>query len=1042
MWLARLAITRPITVSMALLSLLVLGAISLSQLPLNFLPHAEFPFIGVQIPYPNGVPSQTEREIVRPIEEVLATLGGVKDIESYSDADGCFVGVEFDWGRDVNLLRLTVKEKIDQIRPDLPADIQQIFLYTFNTTDIPIVEGRISARDRDLSGSYDLIQRRIVDRLARIPGVGKVGIDGVEPADVSVYLKLDRIKEHHIDVSGLFELLSQSNFNLGLGQITSRGLRYDLRSVSSLQSVQDLENLPIGGDLRLRDVADVVYGSPAMTYGRYLNLEPAIAFFIQKASDANTVDVVDAVRAELALIDADPMLEGVDVLMFFDQAEQIRNSLNGLLQSGALGAVLSVAVLYFFLRRLGATMIVSLATPISIVGTAVFLFLSGRSLNVLSMMGLMLGVGMLIDNAVVVLEAIHGRLAKGENPVEATLNGTREVGRAVASATLTSVVVFAPVVFGGQNELMVWLSEVGITLSVTLLLSLVVSLTVIPMLTAHSLRSDGGHERNRLVATWTKHYERVLRWTAIRHPWVTGLPIALGVVALTAGAIALSGFGPDTEGERGIRRESLDIDYEFSDNSSYILTRRAVDAVQAKLWELREQYGLRDLYSFYRDDYALTRLYFADTSLSEERMRELRQSLRKDMPDLAGVKFRFRGEDGGGGAGAKQFSLTLHGEDSDVLADLSAEVKRRLSLIDSVQDISTNIEQGADELHVHVDAESAERFGLSPQAVSQVLGITFRGVQLPRVRMDRREVDLWVLLQPEDRASIEDLQSLLVSVQDGRDVTLEQVAQIEMAKGPDRITRENQRTAVSVRGAYEGEDFDAALDEIRAAMDALHLPAGYGWNFGDQIVQAKEQQKDMLINALLAIACVYMIMASLFESLRHPSVVMFCMPFASLGVIWLMIVTNTPFNIMAMIGMVILIGVVVNNGIVLIDHVNFHRRHGMSIDEAILAGGRERFRPILMTATTTILGLLPLAIGGGHVGDAEMYPMARAMIGGMLSGTALTLILLPTYYQLSERAAAWRLHRRLLGWLRRALVAAIARAQRLRPRSAEVPSTS
>jgi HAE1 family hydrophobic/amphiphilic exporter-1 len=1005
MWLTTLAIRRPITVLMLVVSLLVLGAISFGRLPLNFLPEAEFPYIGVQIPYPNGVPSQVEREITRPIEEILATLGGVKDIESYSDGDVAYVGVEFDWGRDVDVLRLEVKEKIDQIRPELPSDIQQILLFTFNTNDIPIVEGRISAKDRDLSESYGLLETRVVDRLARLAGVGRVYIDGVEPADLSVYLKLDRIKEHNVDVGRLFAQLRDSNFDLSVGHVEQDGLRYPIRSLASLSTIEDLRDLPIDDKgLKLSDIADVEYGTPVLPYGRFLNLEPAVAFVLQKSSDANTVDVVKRVKAELAEINRDPMLEGIEVLMFFDQGAQITNSIEGLLQAGVIGSILAIGVLYFFLRRLGTTLIIGLAIPISIVGTASYLYLSGRSLNILSMMGLMLGVGMLIDNAVVVLESIYRRMSLGDDPIEATLKGTKEVGRAVVSATLTSIVVFAPVVFGGTNELAIWLGEVGRTISVTLIFSLLVSLTVIPVLTTHWLKPGSATvAKNPTVEGWARRYGKILEWTAIRHPWITGVPIALGILVVTGAAIAITGFGPDVESDRGMRREYFQIMYEYTDNVNYHRSKETVETVQNLLWEKRADYGIEYLYSFYRDGYAMNRLYLQKHALSENDFKQLRKRLRDDLPELAGVKLRLGDDSGDAGAGAKSFSVTLYGEDSELLAGMSDEVKRRLSLFDDIQDLRTDIEQGADEIQVKVDSELAERYGITADEIAQVMGITFRGVQLPRVATERREVDLWVLLQPEDRQDIESLSSLVVSVQNDRDITLEQVAALEIAKGPARISRENQRTAVQVYGSYEGEEFDDMLRDIRIAMDALHLPPGYGWNFGSEIQDARQQQNDMAVNALLAIACVYMIMASLFESLVHPAVVMFCLPFAIFGVVWIMILTGSPMNIMAMIGVVILIGVIVNNGIVLVDHINHHRREGKSMDEAIVLGGRERFRPILMTATTTVLGLIPLAVSRSHVGGAENYPMARALIGGLLSGTFLTLVMLPTYYQLSHR---------------------------------------
>lgn len=1007
MWLTRLAVARPITVSMGLLSLFVLGAISITRLPLNFLPHAEFPFIGVQVPYENGIPGQVEREIARPVEEVLATLGGVREIFSQSDANGSFVGVQFEWGRNVDVLRLEVKEKLDQIRPELPADVRDIFLFTFNTNDIPVVEGRISARDRDLSESYELIDRRVIQRLSRVPGVGRVNVNGVEPPDVTVYLDLERLKEHDVDGRRVFGLLRDANLDLTVGHVERDGLRFAVRAGAEVNDWTELADLPVNDrGLRLGDIADVHYGTPALTYGRFLNLEPAVAFDIQKSSGANTVEVVERVREELARINQDPALDGIDVLMFFDQGQQITNSLEGLLVSGLVGAVLAIAVLYFFLRHLGTTLIVAMAIPISIVGTCTYLYLSGGSLNVLSMMGLMLGVGMLIDNAVVVLEAIYRRIQLGESALHATMEGTREVGRAVTSATLTSIVVFAPIVFGGGDELVIWLREVGITISITLLFSLVVSLTVIPVLTSRLKPGKEVMRVNPLVTMWTRHYARMLEWCAIRHPKITSFAIVPAVIALTAGAVALTGFAPEGMDERGVRQEYLSVYFEFADDVDYRTSREYVEVVQSKIWELREDYALRYVYSFYTDGGAQVRLYFEQETLAPEFIASMRERLRADLPEIAGVKYRMGNEDGGG-AGAKSLSVTLHGEDSEELSRLAQEAKRRLDLIEGVNDLSTDTERGHREVIVEVDGERARRLGTDPAQVAELMGITLRGVPLPRLRTQERELDLWVVLSEDDRRSVEDLRALTVGIENGTEITLGQLAETVESRGASEIRRLDQRTAVRIYGSYEGEEFDTALQEVRRTMDSMALPAGYGWNFGSRIQRAREQQSQMGVNALLALVCVYMIMASLFESLRHPGIVMSCVPFASLGVIWLMILSDTPLNIMAMIGIVILIGIVVNNGIVLVDHVNHHRREGCDLDEAIRRGAVERFRPILMTASTTVLGLVPLAVGHSHVGDGELYPMARALMGGLISSTALTLVLLPTYLRLGEMFQAW-----------------------------------
>ncbi|MCB1151599.1 efflux RND transporter permease subunit [bacterium] len=1024
MWLTRLSLRRPVTLVMLLAVVGVLGAVSVFKLPLDFLPHMEMPFIGVQVPVNNGIPGQVEREIAVPIEEILGTLGGVREMFSNSDSDGCFVGVRFDWGRDVNLLRMEVKEKIDQIRPDLPADVRQVFLLTFNTSDFPIMEGRISAKGRDLSSSWDLLDQKIIGPLQRIPGVGRVNIDGVLPTQVSVYLLFDKIQEFNVDVSRLFRELEAANVELSVGEVTDGGMRYGVRTVSGIAGVEALRDLPIDErGLRLRDVADVLYGAPGLSYGRHLNGEPAVAFWIQKASGYNTVEVCQAINRELELINQDPTLQGVSSVPFFDQSEQITDSLRSLTQSGLIGSLLAVVILYLFLRHIGMTLVISVAIPLSILGTTIFLFLTGRTLNVLSMMGLMLGVGMLVDNAVVVLESIHRKQYEGYRPVAAAVRGTREVGRAITASTLTTVIVFAPIILSKGDELSVWLGEVGMTISVTLVLSLLVSLSVIPMLSVRLSRGGGEPEREDGWLRWLRsRYLRMLGWTALRHPLLTALAIIPAVLAVTVVMMKATGFGPDSNGDQGMRRDNLYVQLDFSDNVDKWRARDAVMVAEEYLESRRGDLELRDIYSYYTADRAGISLFFNDGVVSDEFYRSVRDDLREHLPVQAGLRYRF-GDEEGGGSGAKTFQVTIHGEDTEYLYDKADDIKALLTGIEGVSDLRSDTEGGTREIRVNVDQEAASRFGITASTISQIMGLTYRGVLLPRLNTGTKEVDMVVSLDPADRESIENLSILTVGDVDGGPVQLAQVADFTVEPTPQAIRRADRRSGVTIRGAYDGEKLDDCLAAVRHRMDQVEFPLGYGWSFGSEIRRNQEQKSEMGLNMLLALACVFFVMASLFESLLHPLVVMACVPFASVGVFWIMMATGTPFNMMAMIGMVILIGIVVNNGIVLVDHLNHHRRHGLSVEDALLRACGERLRPILMTAGTTILGLTPLALAGGaHVGDAEYFPMARAIIGGLASSTLLTLIVLPTYYLLADRYVNG--FKAVLGRMRRGGVAA------------------
>ncbi len=1010
MWLTYFALRRPVTLAMVLVSVVLLGAVSILKLPLDFLPRVEFPLIAIFIPYQNGLPTENEKEIVRPIEEVLATLGGVESIRSFSDADAIQVVVMFDWGRDVNLLRMEVKERIDQIRGELPEDIQQIMLLTFNTNDIPIIEGRISAKGRDLSESWDLLDQKIIAPLQRISGVGRVMIDGVNPTQVSVYLLFDKIMEYNVDVGNLFRELQAANVELTVGRITDQGLRYDVRTVSGLNGVEDLKELPISANgLKLKDVADVVYGAPALSYGRILNQEPAIAFMVQKASGFNTVEVCRAVEAELERINQDPALEGINSFTFFNQADQITDSLKSLLQGGFLGSVLAIAILYLFLRRLSMTLVVSVAIPISILGTTIFLFLTGGSLNVLSMMGLMLGVGMLVDNAVVVLESIHRRQHLGASPVAAAARGTKEVGRAIVASTLTTIIVFAPIVLSKADEMTVWLGEVGITISVTLIFSLLVSLTLIPALSIRLTRSKGSEEM--ADARWLKglkmRYLGVLSWTALKHPLITVLVIMPLILLGTGFAMKITNFKPDVESDQGIQRESLYIGFEFSDPVDKKTAKVCVQKVVDFLENRRDELGVKDIYAFYGAGGAGTTIFFSQGVVNTKFYQEVREDLRESLPQQAGVVYRFGGDEGQE-SGAKTFSVTISGEETEFLEGFVEEAKRRLASIEGVGDLKSDNDNGKAEIRIQVDPDQAGRFGISPQAISEIMALTYRGVMLPRLQTGEKEIDMIVSLAPDDTESLENMALLTVGSINGQSVQLGQVADFHFGVSPERIFRRDQKSGITINGTWEGENLDEVLDTIGPLLDGMDLPLGYDWNFGSEIVRAQQQQNEMGINMLLALACVFFVMASLFESLLYPLVVMGTVPFASLGVFWLMMATGTPFNMMAMIGVVILIGVVVNNGIVLIDHINNRRGAGLSLDNAIMDACRDRLRPILMTAGTTILGLSPLAVfHSAHVAGAEYYPMARAISGGLASSTLLTLLVLPTYYRLATLGVDW-----------------------------------
>jgi len=1002
MSLPRLAVGRPITTAMILLSILVLGGVGMNRLPLSYLPELDAPFIHVEVPLDNSNPVNVEREIVQPVEEVLATIPGIKQLRSSAEADSASFDLEFNWGDDLDIVRMQVSEKLELVRGQLPAGTGDVRIFTWNTAQIAVIEGRISARGVDISENYDLLEARVINPIRRLPGVARVDLDGVEPKEIYIELSLAAIKAHSVDVGDLIRRMSGAASNLVLGQVDDAGLRYTARAIGSFDSLDALAGFPVDErGLTLSDIAEINYEEPPMLYGRHLDREDAIALSVYKESTANTVDVVHAVTRVIEdEINHDPLLQGVELFVWEDQAEHITQGLSGLLKAGAMGAVFALFCLWFFLRRLDSTLIVSLSIPFSIVAACGVMYFLGKSLNLLSMMGLMLAVGMLVDNAIVVLESIDRTHRTERDPRKAALAGAGQVTLAVVASTTTTLIVFLPLILG-SSELTTWLREVGITISLALACSLFSSLLLIPLMSAHLLRARPP-KASRLFARLEERYARVLGWTLRRRGWTFAMLLgllALGVAPFAAGMVETAMFSAHVN-------KRLFLDYEFEDFHYKSDAERAVDRVEDYLYAHLDEFLIESVYSFYTANRAGTTLILARQDLLDDGIRELRQKIRDGLPEIPGVKVRFN-EDAEEGGDSTWFAVKLFGQETAVLRALAEEVERRLDTLEGVQDINHSFKRGNKEIEVTIDRDKAARLGLTAEDVSEVFAFTLGGARLPRFDTGTREVETWIALRLEDRSNLADLKQLQFDVGAGRTVKLGDIASFEIVERPESIMRENRKVHVAVRAMYEGKEWKATQEEIGRLMDSLHLPGGYSWTWNDRILEQDEQNAQMLTNFILALVLVYLVMASLFESLAQPFAILFSILFALPGAAWTLAITDTPLNLMSQIGLLILMGVVVNNGIVLLDCVNQQRRAGLDRIEAFVEAGRHRLRPILMTASTTVIGLLPLAVGGSTVGGLFYFPLARTLMGGLISSSVITLVLLPYVTLGVEAVASW-----------------------------------
>ena len=1005
------SLKRPVTVSMLFAAMAVIGLISSQLLPLERWPDIEFPGFFIDIPYKPSNPEEIERQITRPVEEALATLSGVKNMYTTSTESGANIFMEYGFNSNAANEAVEARVKLDAIRNQLPDDLERIMVYSGSTADEPLMTLRISS-ERDLSLDYDMLDKLLKRPVERLEGVSKVELQGVDPQELRILLDPARLVAHNINTNDLLRLLNRSNFSVSAGRIISGPQSFRLRPNGELRSIDDVGNLLIGKDnLRLKDIADLTIGSPERNYGRHLDGDYAVGLQVSRTNGANMVEVADRVKAEVEKISQHPKMRGIQILDLDNQASSVRTSLSDLLKAGLVGTLLAIIVLYFFLRQLSTTLIVTLSVPLSLLITLGVMYFAGLTLNILSLMGLMLAVGMLVDNSVVVTESIFRYRQKDpEHPHRATIAGINEVGLAVFASTLTSICVFAPLVFGEQIDIMVFLWHVGITISVALIASLLVAQTLIPLLSTH-IAAPRGSTDSAVLAKLTGRYIRSLKWT-LRHPrWSTlGMILILATVPalIVSKAVNVDMFPADTS-----RR--LILTYHLDSNYPVEQVERAVDQVEAYLFKNKKRLDIRSVYSYYNQEMAQSAIFLNEEEAATVEATDVRKIIEDEMPVLAIAKPTFEFETQGGGEG---FGIKIHGDSTETLSQLADDAVRLLSSIPQLESVTTDVDSGQSELQITVDRERAALLGLTTGEVARTVAVALRGEQLREIRSPSGEIRMRLVFRDSDRQSVEQLEAIPIFTSEGARITLGNVASFDLKPGPRAIKRTNRRTSVSISsGIIEGSALNEVRPVVKELLDQIAWPAGYEWDFGQGVQRNDETQSVMMGNIFLGIALIFIVMAALFESLLYPLSIITSILFSIVGIFWFFFLTNTTFSFMAMIGIMILIGVVVNNGIVLVDHINNLRKQGMKRYEAVIEGSRDRLRPILMTVATTVLGLTPLAVGSTQIGgDGPAYfPMARAIIGGLAFSTVTSLLLVPLIYVSLDRLKNWTTRVRTYG---------------------------
>ncbi|MFW6114764.1 MAG: efflux RND transporter permease subunit [Thermodesulfobacteriota bacterium] len=1009
MSLSSLSIRRAITFAMIYVFVVGFGLFGLARLKIDLYPDISFPVIAIITTYTGVAPADMETLITEPIEEAVASVENIKHIRSQSKLGASLVLAEFDWGIDLDESEKDIRNNIDFIREYLPDEATEPLIVAFDPQKMPILFMSVSgpmgpAELRELS------ETKIKPALERIVGVASAETAGGLERQIQVQIDPVKLHAQGIALNTIISTLQRENLQVPSGKIDEGETEFSIRTLSEYSSVEQIGDTVIGyhGDtpIYIKNIAQVKDDYEELTRIVRNNRKPGILLIVSKNSAANTVQVADRVVEDLPKI-VRGLPEGVQIGVIFNQADFIKKSISNLSTTAVQAFLLAGLVLLFFLHNIRASIIVALTIPISIIVTFAVLDLAGLTLNMMSMAGLALAVGLLVDNAIVVLENIFRHAGSGGNVMEEADRGTAEVATAIIASTLTTISVFFPVLFV-PGIAGVMFNDMALTICFSLFCALLVSLTLIPLLTSRFLRVNDNQMTklsgrlsrgiNSLMHSIIDRYSRTLYW-CLGHRKAT-LIIAFIFFAASLGLIPTLGmdFFPKMD-------ESLfELHVERAPGTSLASTEKTFqqveDVIHNTIPELKNQntdLGVGETFSaFAKGSYAGDiRVSLIDKEKRERSQAEIESALREKLKQIPGITFsisqgQFLTEEG-------DLVVYLYGEDLDTAKALSDRIQEIIKDIPGTADITASMESGRPELQISLDRDRISLLGLSANQVANAVSTFIKGTVASLFRDRGEEYDILVRLDPQYRDQTAILNDLFVTTPRGEQIPLSSIAEVHRGISPTSILRRDQQRVATISVTVQGRSLGEVVRQVEERMDELELPSDFSYEIGGSAEDMRTSFKWMGVAISGASLIVYMVMASLFESFMAPFIIFLTIPLAVVGVIAMLLITGTTLSVVALIGIIMLAGIVVNNSIVLVDYIDQLRERGYSVRDAVIEGGKTRFRPILMTALTTILALVPLALGLGSGGEA-WSPMARSVIGGLAASTLLTLLVIPVIY--------------------------------------------
>lgn len=1013
------SVKKPITTSLIFIAIIVLGLFSLSKLSIDQMPEIEMNTAIVLVTYPGASAEDVENNVVKPLESALSTVSDLKKLTSTSKENTAIVSVEFNWGIDLDAAVNDMRDKIEMIKSFLPDGCSNPMILKLSTDMMPITIISATA-DESTAALYKILDDAVANPLNRINGVGSVSISGAPKREIVINCDPTKLEAYNLTVEQIGSMIAYENVSTPGGSIDVGSQTYSLRMEGELKESQELNDIVVanygGKTIFLKDVATVRDSVQEKAQESFVNGKKGATIVVQKQTGANSVDVMNKIRAELPKIQKN-LPKDIHLQEVMNTTDNIENSIASLVETFVLACLFVVIVVLFFLGEWRATIIIMVTIPVALIASFIYLFITGNTINIISLSSISIALGMVVDDAIVVLENVTTHIERGSKPREAAIYGTNEVGVAVIATTLTLLAVFFPfTMMGGMAGIM--FKQLGWMICIIMIVSTVSALSLTPMMCSLLLKREKDKKHSKVFNTiylpikrgldkLDDGYEKLLTWS-VRHKAIT-ICIALVMFVgslLLAGTIG-SEFIPASD--NGQITGNLELPAGANVERTKEIAKRLENKINKDFPEVKTfTYtvgvpGDDDDNSFAMmntsgSNYMSFRVRLKDLEDRKKDMFQIADELRQEIGTYTEVKKYSVSAGGGGGmTSGSTIDVEIFGYDFETTENLAYTLKEKMEKMEGLKDVLVDREDYRPQFQIDFDREKLALNGLNVATASTYVRNRMNGMTASVFREDGEEYKIKVRNDIDHRQSIEDIENILIYNNQGRAVRLSEVAQVVEREAPPSIKRQDRERVIKVTATLYGTTLDVAAANIQAELDKMDIPTEIGTKIGGSIEDQQESFSDMGTLLILILMLVYIVMAAQFESLRYPFIIMFSIPFAFVGLILSLFLTGISINLMSLIGGVMLVGIVVKNGIVLVDYINLNRERGMGISQAVILGGKSRLRPVLMTSLTTILGMVPMSLGIGE-GSELWQPMGVAIVGGLTVSTLVTLVIIPVVY--------------------------------------------